>query len=105
MIFANSKYVIVYSWRVLTSGASADAPGTTVEAYAHAPSLSGASDGELLSRLADQGVVGVTRLRKTKTGQDNPGIRLRFRGGSFPPTITARTTQETTQPGTAGARP
>ena len=72
----------------LGRGASFDAPGSTVEAYAYAPSLSGVSDGELLAGLAAQGVVGVTRLRK-RHDQPNPGIRLRFRGGTFPPTIRA----------------
>ena len=68
--------------------ATFDAPGSTVEAYAYAPSLSGVSDEELLTQLAEQGVVGVTRLRK-RHDQPNPGIRLRFRGASFPPKIRA----------------
>ena len=72
----------------LGKSASFGAPGSTVEAYAYAPSLSGVSDEELLSQLADQGVVGVARLRK-RHDQPNPGIRLRFRGRTFPPTIRA----------------
>ena len=63
-------------------------PGSTVEAYAYSPSLSGVPDEELLAGLAEQGVVGVTRLRK-RNDQPNPGIRFRFRGGTFPPKIRA----------------
>ena len=67
---------------------SLTAPGRSVEAYAYAPSLTEVSDQELLSNLEAQGVIGVTRLR-AKPGKRNPGIRLRFRGGTFPPTIRA----------------
>ena len=81
--------VLVNTRTFMGKPASFDAPGSTVEAFAYAPSLSGVSDEEILSGLADQGVVGVTRLRKRKDGSNHPGIRLRFRGGTFPPTIRA----------------
>ena len=68
--------------------ASFVAPGRSVEGYAYAPSLSGVPDAELLTKLEDQGVIGVTRLRPTN-GRQNHGIRLRFRGGTLPPTIQA----------------
>ena len=66
----------------LGRSASFEAPGSTIEAYAYAPSLSGVEDEELLTDLREQGVVGVTRLRK-KNGKNNPGMRLRFRGGTY----------------------
>ena len=72
----------------LGRSASFEAPGSMIEAYAYAPSLTGVEDEELLTNLREQGVVGVTRLRK-KNGQNSPGIRLRFRGATFPPTIRA----------------
>ena len=71
----------------LDRAASFTAPGRSVDAYIYAPSLSEVPDEELLTHLRGQGVTGVFRIRPSE--KKSPGIRLRFRGGTLPPTIRA----------------
>ena len=60
----------------------------TVEALAHAPSLTTVDEQEILEELQPQGVVGVQRLRP-RQGRPSPLLRLKFAGHSYPSSIRA----------------
>ena len=60
----------------------------SIEALAYAPSLLRVSEDDILAQLAEQGVIGVRRLRP-RDGKPSPLLRLKFRGRAHPVSVRA----------------